>query len=121
MSILPVIKNRNKGQVLVIFAVAIFALLILIGLAIDGTQLFLNYTRLKRAVDAAAVAAANDFKKDPNLDIVAMVNKMKQSAIEILDMQQVTDTVDINVYTCDLLDQQPALRTKVPDFYNQCP
>jgi len=125
MRMLPFIKKRDQGQVLVIFAVAIFALLILVGLAIDGTQLFLNYTRLKRAVDAAAVAAAIDFKKDPNLDIVdidAMVNKMKQSAVEILDMQQVTDTVGINVYTCDLLDLHTDLQAKVPDFYlNQCP
>jgi Putative Flp pilus-assembly TadE/G-like len=111
MRMMPFIKKRDQGQVLVIFAVAIFALLILVGLAIDGAQLYLNYTRLKRAVDAAAVAAANDFKKGVSLD------QMKQSAVEILAMQQVTDMVDINVYNCDSAN----IQTLVPDFYNQCP
>ncbi len=115
MSILTSIKKKDKGQVLVIFAVALFALLVLVGLAIDGTQLFLNYTRLKRAVDSASVAAANDFRKGVSVD------QMKESAIEVLSMQQVTDTVDVEVYTCDMLDADPSLQAKVPGFYRQCP
>ncbi len=62
------LPQENKGQVLVIFAISLLVLLVFIGLAIDGSQLFLNYTRLKRAVDAAAVAAANDFRRGTTLD-----------------------------------------------------
>ena len=75
--------QENKGQVLVIFAVSLLVLLIFIGLAIDGSQLYLNYTRLKRAVDAAAVAAANDFRRGSTLD------QMESAALEILEMHQI--------------------------------
>jgi Flp pilus assembly protein TadG len=130
MSKTKAIIKREKGQVLVIMAISLFALLIFVGLAIDGTQLFLNYTRLKRAVDSASVAAANDFRKNVS------VAHMKAAAKEILDMQQVRDTVNIEVYMCDRLtvgepkDQvadhpdgvtDAYLATDVPDFYKQCP
>jgi Flp pilus assembly protein TadG len=111
-------KKKDKGQVLVIMAISLFALLMFVGLAIDGTQLFLNYTRLKRAVDSAAVAAANDFRRGVSLD------QMKAAAQEILDMQQVTDDVNIQVYMCDLDGDGTTdigLASSVPDFYKQCP
>ena len=75
----PPPPQENKGQVLVIFAGALLVLLIFIGLAIDGSQLYLNYTRLKRAVDAAAIAAANDFRRGTPLE------SMKSAALEILN------------------------------------
>ena len=121
--------RKEKGQVLVIMAVAIFSFLIFIGLAVDGTQLFLNYTRLKRAVDSAAVAAANDFRKIQNeavdpTSVALMMNRMTQAAKEVLDLQQVQDTVSIKVYMCDLNNDgvtDASLATEVPSFYNQCP
>jgi hypothetical protein len=103
--------RKEKGQILVIMAIAMAVLLIFIGLAIDGSQLFLNYTRLKRAVDAGVVAAANDFKKDGSL------TRMKESALEILGMQQVSDSVDVQIYTCESAN----IDTLVPEFYAICP
>ena len=115
----PPFPQKNKGQVLVIFAGALLVLLIFIGLAIDGSQLYLNYTRLKRAVDAAAVAAANDFRRGTTLD------QMQSAALEILDMQQVdTSTVAIKVYVCDNNAdgvRDASLQTEAPEFYNLCP
>ena len=94
-------------------------LLIFIGLAIDGSQLYLNYTRLKRAVDAAAVAAANDFRRGTTLD------QMQSAALEILDMQHVdTSTVAIKVYVCDNNAdgvRYASLQTEAREFYNLCP
>ncbi len=110
--------KKEKGQVLVVWAVSAFVVLIFIGLAIDGTSLFLNYTRLKRAVDSAAVAAANDFKRGSSLE------RMKQASLEILAMQQVDTGVDIRVYMCDADGDgatDTALQTQVPEFYAQCP
>jgi Flp pilus assembly protein TadG len=115
----PSLPQENKGQVLVIFAVSLLVLLIFIGLAVDGSQLFLNYTRLKRAVDAAAVAAANDFKRGSNLD------RMDKAALEILNMHQIdTTTVQIKVYMCDQDGdgvRDASLATEVPEFYKLCP
>jgi hypothetical protein len=120
MKKIPIPKNES-GQVLVIVAVSFVVLLLFVGLAIDGTQLFLNYTRLKRAVDAAAVAAANDFRKESNLD------RMKQSALEVLDMQQVRGAINLEIYRCDndgdgFTDTGPgSIESTVPDFFKQCP
>ncbi len=122
--------QKNNGQVLVIFAVSLLVLLIFIGLAVDGSQLFLNYTRLKRAVDAAAVAAANDFRRASTLD------EMDKAALEILAMHQVdtgpSGAVNIKVYMCDAVNnttgnppadgiRDPGLATEVPEFYKLCP
>jgi hypothetical protein len=113
------IKKEEKGQVLVILAVSLMVLLIFIGLAIDGTQLFLNYTRLKRAVDAAAIAAANDFKRGSSLD------RMTSAAEEILTLHQVDiTTINFKIYMCDMDgngERDPSLLTEVPAFYNMCP
>ena len=118
---------KNKGQVLVIFAVSLLVLLVFIGLAIDGSQLFLNYTRLKRAVDASAVAAANDFKRGSTLD------RMEKAALEILLMHQIdTNSVSIRVFMCDSVNnitgnppadgiRDPSLQTDVPEFWRLCP
>ncbi len=105
------VQTNQKGQVLVIMAVSLLVLLVFIGLAIDGTQLFLNYTRLKRAVDAASIAAANDFKKGATLD------NMKSAAMEILDLHQVPNTANIQIYTCETAN----VATLAPEFYRLCP
>ena len=121
------LPQENKGQVLVIFAISLLVLLVFIGLAVDGSQLFLNYTRLKRAVDAASVAAANDFRRASTLD------EMDKAALEILNMHQIdTQTVQIKVYMCDEVNnttglppgdgiRDPNLATEVPEFYKLCP
>lgn len=112
-------RRAEKGQILVIVAIAMVALLVVTGLAIDGTQLFLNYTRLKRAVDAGAVAAANDFKRGRSVD------EMEQAALEILQMHQLDlSIVNIRVFICDEDGdgiRDTSLISVVPDFYNSCP
>ena len=115
----PFDEKKEKGQILVIVAAAMLALLVVIGLAIDGTQLFLNYTRLKRAVDAAAVAGANDFKKGKT------VAEMRESALEILSMHELDlSTINLEVFICDADGdgfRDASLQATVPDFYAACP
>ena len=48
----------QRGAVVVIVAVAIAALILMAGLALDMGHVFLNKTRLQNTVDAAALAAA---------------------------------------------------------------
>jgi uncharacterized membrane protein len=60
-----VFKGKNstsKGQALVILAVSFLAILAFVGMATDAGSLYITYTQLKRAVDASAVAAANNIK-----------------------------------------------------------
>ena len=49
---------RQRGAVLVLFALAMAAMLGLVGLALDGGHGMLNKTRLQNTVDAAALSAA---------------------------------------------------------------
>ena len=52
------VKTPGRGQVLVIFVLSLLMLLAFVGLTVDAASLYVTYGQLKRAVDAAAVAAA---------------------------------------------------------------
>jgi|WetSurMetagenome_2_1015567.scaffolds.fasta_scaffold24796_4 hypothetical protein len=118
--------NRNeRAQTLVIFAIAALALVFFIGLAVDSGSLYVTYGQLKRAVDAAAVAAANEFKKQEAGHEADVIPKMTNAAVEILKLQNLDpNTVDIQIRLCDsnfdgLKDTD--LQTVAPDFYKRCP
>lgn len=51
-------RNSQRGAVVVLVAIAISALILAAGLALDTGHAFLNKTRLQNTVDAAALAAA---------------------------------------------------------------
>jgi len=91
----------------------------MVGLAIDAGMLYLTYGQLKRAVDSAAVAAANDFKRGET------IARMTEAAKEVLRLQNVNvEDVDLNVYICDSNGdgiRDASLQTTVPRFYDACP
>ncbi len=110
---------ETRGQVLVIFGVSLLVLIFFVGLAIDAGSLYVTYGQLKRAVDAASVAAANTFKRGES------VNSMTAAAEEVLRLQNVDlTTVDLQVYICDENGdgiRDAALQTEAPQFYERCP
>jgi len=81
-------RRPARGQVLVIFAVAMLTLLFFVGLAIDAGSLYVTYNHLKRAVDAAAVAAANQYKRGET-----HLNKFEDAATEVLELNNVDMSV----------------------------
>lgn len=118
--------KRSSGQAMVIFAVTLLAMLLFVGLALDAGSLYVSYGQLKRAVDAAAVAAANDFKRGESL------SRMELAAREVLSLHNVDiGGTDVHVYICDAYDihgnpnpdgiRDAYLQTTVPEFYNKCP
>ena len=54
--------NSERGQAIVLIALAVVGLIAMIGLMIDGGAFFVDSSRLKRAVDAAAVSAALQYR-----------------------------------------------------------
>ncbi len=111
------LQTKPRGQVLVIFAVSLLALL----LAIDSGVAYVSYGQLKRAVDAASVAAANNFKRG------ASYEEMVAATIEVIKLHNVdTDPNKLNlkVFICDK-DQNnitdPDLSTLKPEFFAICP
>lgn len=104
---------------IVIFAVSLLALIFFVGLAIDAGSLYVTYGNLKRSVDAAAVASANDFKRGES------VANMQLAAAEVLLLNNVDmSSVNLQVYICDADGdgvRDAGLATTVPVFYARCP
>ena len=55
--------NDKKGSVAIILALALVPMIGVVGLAIDGGRLYLAHQNLQAAVDSAALAGAQGFKK----------------------------------------------------------
>ena len=120
------LSKTGKGQVMVIFALILVVLLVFVGLAIDAGSLYVSYGQLKRAVDASAVAAANDFKRlEGGMDIGDRIDSMKGAASEVLQLHNVDmEALDMELYICDSDGdgiRDADLSTAVPQFYNRCP
>jgi Flp pilus assembly protein TadG len=58
--------RRQRAQTLVFFALALTAIVLLCGLAIDSGLLYLAKARISRAVDGAALAAVGNFYQSSN-------------------------------------------------------
>ena len=54
--------RAERGQALIVIAMAMIGLLAFVGLTIDSGILFIAEGHLRRAVDAAALAAATQFR-----------------------------------------------------------
>ncbi len=58
-----IVKRGQTGQSLVILAVGFLALLGFVGIVTDVSVLFIRYSTMRRAVDAAAIAAASQMRR----------------------------------------------------------
>jgi len=58
------LKRAQSGQSIVILAIGFIALLGFVGIVTDVSLLFVRYSSLRRAVDAAAIAAAGQMRRD---------------------------------------------------------
>jgi hypothetical protein len=92
-------SRGENAQALVIVALVFFALLAFVGLLTDIGSIYVTYTRLKNAVDAAAVAAANNIKY-PRSTYEERKLKITEAAREILALEHVTDITTLEVYLC---------------------
>ena len=56
-------ERLERGQVLVIVTLSVIGLVAVVGLTVDTGLLYLNHGKLRRAVDAAALAASSQFRE----------------------------------------------------------
>lgn len=56
-------RNTERGQAILIIAFAMVGLVAFVGLMTDGGVLLIEYGKLKRGIDAAAVAASQQFRR----------------------------------------------------------
>jgi len=59
----PVVKQKERGQVLIVLAFSFVVLLLFVGLAIDLGYVFIRRLELYRATDAAVLAAAGQIRE----------------------------------------------------------
>jgi hypothetical protein len=93
-------RPRERGQALVITAVAFMAMLAFAGLVTDAGTLYLNFTRLKRGLDSAAVAAANQIR-DSSLPAAQRKALIRESAREMLLLNHIDDIYSLETYICE--------------------
>lgn len=99
------IRRGQVGQSLVILAIGFVGLLGFVGIVTDVSLLFVRYSSLRRAVDAAAVAAAGQMRRvadDPANSVigeaasVATLNLAARQFIEVYGL----DPSEVIVETC---------------------
>ncbi len=86
-------RNKSRGQAIVLIVLMFTALIAIIGILSDGGMLLIEYARLKRAVDAASIASAQQFRK--NFKPADLTN----SAQEFLQLNQ-SDVFNVQTDTC---------------------
>ena len=95
------LSKMQHGQVLVVVAFAIVGIIAIMGLALDVGSMLIDYARLRRAVDSAALAAALQIRQgyDPADLAPAAKDFLKLNGF---------DTTSVTVEYCDLLTNTPA-------------
>ncbi len=101
------IKKQQHGQILVIMALIFIGLVAIIGLAVDTGYVYVSYSRLRRAVDAAGLSATMQYKKNVTADT------LQAAAREFLILNGIPDseTLAASVDTCDTAPGDPVLCT----------
>ncbi|WKZ38140.1 MAG: hypothetical protein QY332_09375 [Anaerolineales bacterium] len=57
------LRKTERGQAIILIAFAMIGLIGIVGLMTDGGILLIEYARLKRGIDAAAIASAQQFRR----------------------------------------------------------
>lgn len=90
-----IIKNSERGQAIVLLALAMVGLIAIVGLMTDTGILLIEYAKLKRGIDSAAIAAAQQFRRGfTGADLAT-------AAQQFLILNN-SDASNINVYRCKL-------------------
>jgi Flp pilus assembly protein TadG len=89
----PSLSKRERGQALILIALAFVGLASFVGLAVDAGILFTQVGHLRRAVDAAALAAANQFREGRS------ASDIERAADEFVQLNSINPT-NTSVFVC---------------------
>lgn len=124
----PPVQPRSslgeRAQSIIIIAVAFVALLAIVGLVTDVGSIYVSWTRLKRGVDAASVAAANNMKSaKENITTAERIANMTRAATEMLALNGIQDVDVMQILTCEDVfdaDRNP-IAGSPEDLLTMCP
>jgi hypothetical protein len=108
-SIQKFLSQSEKGQAIILIAFAFVGLVAMVGLVTDTGLLLIEYGKLKRSVDAAAIGAAQQYRVESGTE---EVNKesLENAAINFLNLNQVQNVSNVIVHSCeDTGADRPAL------------
>lgn len=94
-------KNHRyeRGQALILIALGFVGLVAFMGLALDAGILFTNQGHLRRAIDTAALSAANQFREGQSTtDIENSAKELLSLNMPEIDLS--AGTTELHVYTC---------------------
>jgi hypothetical protein len=86
-------SRTERGQAMILIALAFVGLAGFVGLAVDAGILFTQVGHLRRAVDSAALAAANQFREGRSASDIEL------SADEFVQLNSISPT-DTDVFIC---------------------
>ena len=95
------LHKTERGQAIILVAFAIIGLVAMVGLVTDTGILLIEYGKLKRGVDAAAIAAAQQYRA--NVASADLVN----AAYNFLQLNQSTNITSVTVHSCQPTDPAP--------------
>jgi hypothetical protein len=98
---------------MVLIALAFIGLAAFIGLTVDAGILFIQIGHLRRAVDSASIAAANQFREGRTL------TEIEAAADEFINLNSL-NPADADIFVCDINDPT-ALNTNVYHDLELCP
>jgi hypothetical protein len=90
----------QRGQALILIALAFVGVAAFIGLAVDAGILFSAVGHLRRSVDAASLAAANQFREG------RPVSALDRSANEFINLNSVNPAT-ADIFICDIINPTP--------------
>ncbi|MEJ2013567.1 MAG: pilus assembly protein TadG-related protein, partial [Anaerolineales bacterium] len=93
----PAQRKLQRGQAMVLIALAFIGLAAFTGLTVDAGILFIQIGHLRRAVDSASLAAANQFREGRS------DNEIERAADEFINLNSL-NPADADIFKCDLSD-----------------
>ncbi len=94
--------RMERGQVLVVVALAAVGIIAIVGLVLDVGIMFIGNARLRRAVDSAALSAALEYRENSTTSQADLLNTLTKSADEFMVLNGLGYFVDpvTTVYDC---------------------
>jgi hypothetical protein len=87
----------QRGQAMVLIALAFVGLAAFVGLTVDAGILFIQIGHLRRAVDSASLAAANQFREGRSL------TEIEAASDEFINLNSLSPA-DAEIFVCDITD-----------------
>lgn len=103
----------QRGQAMVLIALAFVGLAAFVGLTVDAGILFIQIGHLRRAVDSASLAAANQFREGRSL------TEIEAASDEFIDLNSLSPA-DAEIFVCDISDMTAGNTNPYHDL-NLCP